>query len=111
MILKKWFSEITTFFNPPSYIDYHLLPYYFRIYNIFIAFFNFFLIILFLRSVYRDRFRTRRRASIAPLPALRLNDKEMLASDFDAYSVASNQASITSVNSLASLLREKMQVS
>uniref|UniRef100_A0A1I8P9S6 Glycoside hydrolase family 31 N-terminal domain-containing protein n=1 Tax=Stomoxys calcitrans TaxID=35570 RepID=A0A1I8P9S6_STOCA len=57
----------------------------------------------------RDRFRTRRRASIAPLPALRLNDKEMLASDFDAYSVASNQASITSVNSLASLLREKMQ--
>ncbi|KAM7348782.1 myogenesis-regulating glycosidase isoform 1-T1 [Cochliomyia hominivorax] len=57
----------------------------------------------------RDRFRTRRRASIAPLPALRLNDKEMLASDFDAYSVASNQASITSVNSLASLLKEKMQ--
>uniref|UniRef100_A0A1I8MWD4 Glycosyl hydrolase n=1 Tax=Musca domestica TaxID=7370 RepID=A0A1I8MWD4_MUSDO len=59
----------------------------------------------------RDRFRTRRRASIAPLPALRLNNKEMLASDFDSYSVASNQASITSVNSLASLLREKMQAS
>ncbi|XP_037726255.1 myogenesis-regulating glycosidase isoform X3 [Drosophila subpulchrella] len=33
----------------------------------------------------------------------------MLASDFDSHSVASNQASITSVNSLASLLREKMQ--
>lgn len=110
MVLKMWFSEITTFFNPPSYIDYHLLPYYFRIYNIFNAFL-FFVIILFIRFVYRDRFRTRRRASIAPLPALRLNDKEMLASDFDAYSVASNQASITSVNSLASLLREKMQVS
>ncbi|KAL9887029.1 myogenesis-regulating glycosidase isoform 1-T1 [Glossina fuscipes fuscipes] len=54
-------------------------------------------------------FRTKRRASIAPLPALRLNDKEMLASDFDTYSLASNQASITSVNSVASLLREKMQ--
>jgi len=57
-----------------------------------------------------DRFRSRRRASIAPLPALRLNSKEMLASDFDSHSLASNQASITSVNSLASLLREKMQV-
>lgn len=33
----------------------------------------------------------------------------MLASDFDTYSLASNQASITSVNSVASLLREKMQ--
>nr|XP_036675843.1 myogenesis-regulating glycosidase isoform X3 [Drosophila suzukii]XP_036675844.1 myogenesis-regulating glycosidase isoform X3 [Drosophila suzukii]XP_036675845.1 myogenesis-regulating glycosidase isoform X3 [Drosophila suzukii] len=33
----------------------------------------------------------------------------MLASDFDSHSLASNQASITSVNSLASLLREKMQ--
>ncbi|XP_017064276.1 myogenesis-regulating glycosidase isoform X1 [Drosophila eugracilis] len=61
------------------------------------------------RPVHRDRFRSRRRASIAPLPALRLNSKEMLASDFDSHSVASNQASITSVNSLASLLREKMQ--
>ncbi|XP_060663430.1 myogenesis-regulating glycosidase isoform X1 [Drosophila nasuta] len=61
------------------------------------------------KPVYRDRFRSRRRASIAPLPALRLNSKEMLASDFDTHSVASNQASITSVNSLASLLREKMQ--
>ncbi|KAL7744477.1 hypothetical protein ACLKA6_001852 [Drosophila palustris] len=62
------------------------------------------------KPVYRDRFRSRRRASIAPLPALRLNSKEMLASDFDTHSVASNQASITSVNSLASLLREKMQM-
>uniref|UniRef100_A0A0K8WHT9 Putative family 31 glucosidase KIAA1161 n=1 Tax=Bactrocera latifrons TaxID=174628 RepID=A0A0K8WHT9_BACLA len=60
------------------------------------------------RRKYRDPFRSRRRASIAPLPALRLNSKEMLASDFDTHSVASNQASITSVNSLASLLREKM---
>ncbi|XP_037934529.1 myogenesis-regulating glycosidase isoform X2 [Teleopsis dalmanni] len=33
----------------------------------------------------------------------------MLASDFDTHSVASNQASITSINSLASLLRDKMQ--
>lgn len=64
-----------------------------------------------LTVLFRDRFRSRRRASIAPLPALRLNSKEMLASDFDTHSVASNQASITSVNSLASLLREKMQVS
>ncbi|XP_030378156.1 myogenesis-regulating glycosidase isoform X2 [Scaptodrosophila lebanonensis] len=62
------------------------------------------------KPVYRDRFRSRRRASIAPLPALRLNSKEMLASDFDTHSVASNQASITSINSLASLLREKMQL-
>ncbi|XP_053948171.1 myogenesis-regulating glycosidase isoform X1 [Anastrepha ludens] len=57
---------------------------------------------------YRDPFRSRRRASIAPLPALRLNSKEMIASDFDTHSLASNQASITSINSLASLLREKM---
>ncbi|KRF80574.1 myogenesis-regulating glycosidase isoform X2 [Drosophila virilis] len=62
------------------------------------------------KPVHRDRFRSRRRASIAPLPALRLNSKEMLASDFDTHSLASNQASITSVNSLASLLREKMQL-
>ncbi|XP_032593783.1 myogenesis-regulating glycosidase isoform X2 [Drosophila grimshawi] len=62
------------------------------------------------KPVYKDRFRSRRRASIAPLPALRLNSKEMLASDFDTHSLASNQASITSVNSLASLLREKMQM-
>lgn len=67
------------------------------------------LLTLFL-TLDRDRFRSRRRASIAPLPALRLNSKEMLASDFDTHSLASNQASITSVNSLASLLREKMQV-
>lgn len=33
----------------------------------------------------------------------------MLASDFDTYSLASNQTSITSINSVASLLREKMQ--
>uniref|UniRef100_A0A182IKR9 Glycoside hydrolase family 31 N-terminal domain-containing protein n=1 Tax=Anopheles atroparvus TaxID=41427 RepID=A0A182IKR9_ANOAO len=54
-------------------------------------------------------FRTKRRTSIAPLPALRLNDKEMMSNDFDTHSVMSNQASITSVNSLASLLKEKMQ--
>jgi hypothetical protein len=48
---------------------------------------------------------------VAPLPALRLNDKEMMANDFDRHSVMSNQASITSINSLASLLKEKMQVS
>ncbi|XP_049281375.1 myogenesis-regulating glycosidase isoform X2 [Anopheles funestus] len=54
-------------------------------------------------------FRTKRRSSIAPLPALRLNDKEMMSNDFDTHSVLSNQASITSVNSLASLLKEKMQ--
>ncbi|XP_058455763.1 myogenesis-regulating glycosidase isoform X1 [Malaya genurostris] len=54
-------------------------------------------------------FRSRRRGSIAPLPALRLNDKEMMANDFDTQSVLSNQNSITSVNSLASLLKEKMQ--
>ncbi|XP_032588389.1 myogenesis-regulating glycosidase isoform X2 [Drosophila mojavensis] len=62
------------------------------------------------KPVHKDRFRSRRRASIAPLPALRLNSREMLASDFDTHSLASNQASITSVNSLASLLREKMQL-
>lgn len=65
--------------------------------------------IIFLTLSRGNLFRTKRRASIAPLPALRLNDKEMLASDFDTYSLASNQASITSVNSVASLLREKMQ--
>ncbi|XP_055540065.1 myogenesis-regulating glycosidase isoform X2 [Wyeomyia smithii] len=57
----------------------------------------------------RTLFRSSRRGSIAPLPALRLNDKEMMANDFDTQSVVSNQASITSVNSLASLLKEKMQ--
>lgn len=57
----------------------------------------------------RTQFRTKRRSSIAPLPALRLNDKEMMSNDFDTHSMMSNQASITSVNSLASLLKEKMQ--
>nr|XP_029726765.1 myogenesis-regulating glycosidase-like isoform X2 [Aedes albopictus] len=57
----------------------------------------------------RNLFRSRRRGSIAPLPALRLNDKEMMANDFDTQSVLSNQNSITSINSLASLLKEKMQ--
>ncbi|XP_053670706.1 myogenesis-regulating glycosidase [Anopheles nili] len=57
----------------------------------------------------KNLFRTKRRSSIAPLPALRLNDKEMMSNDFDTHSVLSNQASITSVNSLASLLKEKMQ--
>ncbi|XP_065094413.1 myogenesis-regulating glycosidase-like isoform X2 [Ochlerotatus camptorhynchus] len=60
-------------------------------------------------SFYWNLFRSRRRGSIAPLPALRLNDKEMMANDFDTQSVLSNQNSITSVNSLASLLKEKMQ--
>lgn len=58
----------------------------------------------------RSVFRTKRRLSIAPLPALRLNDKEIMPNDFDSQSVISNQNSITSVNSLASLLKEKMQV-
>ncbi|XP_062563170.1 myogenesis-regulating glycosidase isoform X2 [Armigeres subalbatus] len=57
----------------------------------------------------KNLFRSRRRGSIAPLPALRLNDKEMMANDFDTQSVLSNQNSITSINSLASLLKEKMQ--
>ncbi|XP_055603600.1 myogenesis-regulating glycosidase isoform X2 [Uranotaenia lowii] len=56
------------------------------------------------KSLFRHR-----RGSIAPLPALRLNDKEMMANDFDAQSIMSNQNSITSINSLASLLKEKMQ--
>uniref|UniRef100_A0A182Q2S0 Glycoside hydrolase family 31 N-terminal domain-containing protein n=1 Tax=Anopheles farauti TaxID=69004 RepID=A0A182Q2S0_9DIPT len=58
----------------------------------------------------KNLFRTKRRSSIAPLPALRLNDKAMMSNDFDTHSVLSNQASITSVNSLASLLKEKMQL-
>ncbi|KAL1374406.1 hypothetical protein pipiens_018102, partial [Culex pipiens pipiens] len=49
----------------------------------------------------KNLFRSRRRGSIAPLPALRLNDKEMMANDFDTQSVLSNQNSITSINSLA----------
>ncbi|XP_058061827.1 SITS-binding protein isoform X1 [Anopheles bellator] len=57
----------------------------------------------------KNLFRTKRRSSIAPLPALRLNDKEMMSNDYDTHSVLSNQASITSINSLASLLKEKMQ--
>lgn len=56
-------------------------------------------------------FRTKRRLSIAPLPSLRLNDKEIMANEFDSQSILSNQNSITSVNSLANLLKEKMQVS
>ena len=58
----------------------------------------------------RSVLRTKRRFSVAPLPSLRLNDKEMLANEFDGQSVISNQNSLTSVNSLASLLKEKMQV-
>lgn len=61
-----------------------------------------------------SKFRTKRRHSIAPLPAIRLNDKEIMVnadSDYDAQSVNSAAPSITSVTSLASLLREKMQVS
>lgn len=60
---------------------------------------------------YRYLFRNKRRLSIAPLPALRINDKELMANEFDTHSMISNQASITSASSLASLLREKMQVS
>ncbi|CAO1409357.1 unnamed protein product [Diamesa serratosioi] len=54
-------------------------------------------------------FRTKRRHSIAPLPAIRLNDKEMIANEFDTQSVLSMAHSTTSVGSLASLLKEKMQ--
>ncbi|XP_059614356.1 myogenesis-regulating glycosidase isoform X1 [Phlebotomus argentipes] len=54
-------------------------------------------------------FRTKRRSSIAPLPALRLNDKEMIANEFDSQSVTT-QNSITSASSLASLLKEKIQM-
>ncbi|XP_031621251.1 myogenesis-regulating glycosidase isoform X2 [Contarinia nasturtii] len=59
---------------------------------------------------FQSFFRTKRRLSIAPLPALRLNDKEMMANEFESQSMISNQNSITSVNSLASLLKEKMQM-
>lgn len=59
----------------------------------------------------RSVFRTKRRSSIAPLPSLCLNDKEIMANEFDSQSMLSNQNSITSVNSLANLLKEKMQVS
>ena len=58
----------------------------------------------------RSKFRTRRRASIAPLPAIRLNDKEiMVNSEYDTQSVISGR-SVTSISSLASLLKEKVQV-
>lgn len=58
----------------------------------------------------RSKFRTKRRASIAPLPAIRLNDKEIMAnSEYDTQSVISGR-SVTSVSSLASLLKEKVQV-
>lgn len=61
-----------------------------------------------------SKFRTKRRHSIAPLPAIRINDKEIMVnadSDYDDQSMHSVAPSITSINSLASLLREKMQVS
>lgn len=35
----------------------------------------------------------------------------MLGHDYDVHSVLSNQNSITSINSLAGLIKEKMQVS
>ncbi|CAO1393790.1 unnamed protein product [Diamesa hyperborea] len=54
-------------------------------------------------------FRTKRRHSIAPLPAIRLNDKEMMANEFDTQSMLSVAHSTASVGSLASLLKEKMQ--
>lgn len=63
-----------------------------------------------LPMISRSKFRTRRRASIAPLPAIRLNDKEIMGnSEYDVQSVISAAPSITSVSSLASLLKEKMQ--
>lgn len=55
--------------------------------------------------------RSKRKLSIAPLPSFRLNDKEMMANEFDSQSVVSNQNSITSISSLAILLKEKMQAS
>lgn len=58
----------------------------------------------------RSSFRTKRGLSIAPLPALRINGKDIMANEVDSQSVVSNQNSITSVNSLASLLKEKIQV-
>lgn len=62
--------------------------------------------------LYRTKFRSKRRLSVAPLPAIRLNDKEiMVNAEYDAQSVNSAAPSITSINSLASLLKEKMQVS
>lgn len=64
----------------------------------------------FLQFHSRSFFRTKRRLSIAPLPVLRLNDKEMMSADFENHSMISNQNSISSMNSLASLLKEKMQV-
>lgn len=64
----------------------------------------------FLLSNFSPTFRTKRRLSVAPLPALRLNDKEMIANEFDSQSVISNQASIASATSITSLLKEKMQV-
>lgn len=73
-----------------------------------LIFFNSFFFFSF--SFYRSYFRTKRRLSIAPLPSLRLNGKNIMANEFDNQSVISNQNSITSVNSLASLLKEKMQV-
>lgn len=79
-------------------------------------------------------FRTKRRSSIAPLPALRLNDKgeqfvmlilfndrgkenkhfsgsfpflaDIMANEMDTQSIIT-QNSISSINSLASLLKEK----
>lgn len=56
-----------------------------------------------------DRTKFRRRPSIAPLPAYRVNSKEMMANDLDSQSVIT-QNSMSSINSLASLLKEKMQV-
>ncbi|CAO1413835.1 unnamed protein product [Diamesa tonsa] len=55
----------------------------------------------------KPAFRTKRRPTIAPL--FRLNNKVMMANEFDTLSVQSVAPSITSVGSLASLLKEKMQ--
>ncbi|KAG4065962.1 hypothetical protein HA402_006680 [Bradysia odoriphaga] len=60
---------------------------------------------------YRSYLRTKRRLSVSPLAVLRLHNtrKEMIANEFDRSGGVSNQNSITSVNSVASLLKEKIQ--
>lgn len=58
----------------------------------------------------RPSLRTKRRLSINPLPSIRVNSKLIMASDYDGQSMMSNQASVNSNTSLASLLKEKMQV-
>lgn len=76
---------------------------------------NFFLLVSIIYLIYfcSTSFRTNRRDSINPLPALRLNDREIMANEYDPkYDTQSMRSvnSVTSINSLASLLKEKMQV-